>query len=122
MTETPTTPALGSCAALLIGDEIEAWHDGRLIDVGRVSRILPTMGMVWIVCARTGTQKLVDIQTSTVVRVEAAVSRRSRFLADRGSSNAHCVSAGRSETPPPSLSRSCEVLRSVPVCASPNSP
>lgn len=61
-----------SCAALSDGDEIEAWHDGRLLHRGRVNRTLPSMGMFWIVCARTGTRQLVDLEASEVIRVAAA--------------------------------------------------
>jgi hypothetical protein len=58
-----------SCAALSAGDEIEAWHDGRLLHRGRVTRILPSMGMFWILCARTATCKLVDLEASEIIRV-----------------------------------------------------
>jgi len=63
-----------SCEALSPGDVVEAWHDGRLIHSGRVMRILPTMGMFWILCARTGASKLVDLTASDVVRVRPRMS------------------------------------------------
>jgi hypothetical protein len=60
-----------TCEALANGDEIEAWHDGRLLHRGRVSQTLPSMGMFWIVCARTGARKLVDLEASEIIRVSA---------------------------------------------------
>jgi hypothetical protein len=58
-----------TCEALANGDEIEAWHNGRLIHRGRVSQTVPSMGMFWIVCARTGARKLVDLEASEICRV-----------------------------------------------------
>lgn len=58
-----------TCGALTHGDEIEAWHDGRLLHRGRVTQTLPSMGMFWIVCARTGARKLVDLEASEIIRV-----------------------------------------------------
>jgi hypothetical protein len=60
---------IASCEALATGDEIEAWHNSRLLHKGRVSRTLPTMGMFWIICARTGTRKLVDLEATKIIRV-----------------------------------------------------
>ena len=74
-----------SCEALDSGDEIEAWHDGRLWHKGRVSQTVPSMGMFWIVCARTGARKLVDLEASEVIRV---------------SSSSKPVPAGRKQYPP----------------------
>jgi hypothetical protein len=60
-----------TCDALTHGDQIEAWHDGRLLHRGKVSQTLPSMGMFWIVCARTGARKLVDLEASEIIRVAA---------------------------------------------------
>lgn len=60
-----------TCEELTHGDEIEAWHDGRLLHTGRVSQTLPSMGMFWILCARTGARKLVDLEASEIIRVSA---------------------------------------------------
>jgi hypothetical protein len=65
-------PLIRSCEALSPGDVVEAWHDGRLLHSGRVTRILPTMGMFWILCGRTGARKLVDLAASDVVQVRPA--------------------------------------------------
>lgn len=64
--------AIRSCEELANGDEIEAWHEGRFLHRGRVSQVLPSMGMFWIMCARTGARKLVDLEASVVIRVTAA--------------------------------------------------
>lgn len=61
-----------SCEELSFGDEIEAWCFGRLIHQGTVSRTLPSVEMFWIVCARTGTRRLVDMEAAAIIRVAAA--------------------------------------------------
>jgi hypothetical protein len=66
---TAPEPTIRTCDALTNGDHIEAWHDGRLLHRGRVSRTLPTMGMFCIVCARTGVRKLVDLEASEIIRI-----------------------------------------------------
>jgi hypothetical protein len=58
-----------ACEALTHGDDIEAWQAGRLLHRGRVSQTLPSMGMFWIVCARTGARKLVDLEASEIIRI-----------------------------------------------------
>jgi hypothetical protein len=60
-----------TCDELTHGDEIEAWHDGGLLHRGTVSQTLPTMGMFWIVCSRTGARKLVDVEASEIIRISA---------------------------------------------------
>ena len=60
-----------TCDELTHGDEIEAWHGSRLLHRGRVSQTLPSMGMFWIVCARTGALKLVDVEASEIIRISA---------------------------------------------------
>ena len=61
-----------SFAALSIGDDIEAWRDGALLDRGRVSRTLSSVEMVWIVSARTGALKLVDLAAADIIRFSPA--------------------------------------------------
>jgi len=60
-----------TCEELTHGDEIEARHDGKLLHRGTVSQTLPTMGMFWIVCSRTGVRKLVDVEASEIIRTSA---------------------------------------------------
>jgi hypothetical protein len=64
-----------TCEALTHGDDIEAWHDGRLLHRGRVSQTLPSVGMFWIVCARTGARKLVDLEASEIILVSGPSNR-----------------------------------------------
>lgn len=55
--------------ALSAGDEIEAWHNGRLFHRGTVLRVLPSVGLFWIRDRRTGTRRLLDLDALDVVRV-----------------------------------------------------
>lgn len=65
-------PTIRTCDALANGDEIEAWHCGRLLHRGRVIQTLPSIGMFWILCTRTGVRKLVDLEASEIIRVAPA--------------------------------------------------
>ena len=56
-------------AELSIGDDIETWRNGMLLDRGRVSRALSSVDMVWIVSARTGALTLIDMAAADVVRI-----------------------------------------------------
>lgn len=56
-----------SCTELSPGTQIEAWHHGRLIHLGRVSATIPSMGMFWIIDARNGTRKLLDLEALDVI-------------------------------------------------------
>lgn len=47
---------------LAIGDLVEAWHDGRRYNRGKVMRTIPSMGMFWILDSGSGTRKLVDFE------------------------------------------------------------
>ena len=65
-----------TCEELMHGDDIDTWQDGRLLHRGRVSQTLPSMGMFWIVCARTGARKLVELEASAIIRVSALANPR----------------------------------------------
>lgn len=58
-----------SCAELSCGDQIEAWRFGRLLHRGKVSQTLPSVEMFWIICSRTGTRKLVDMEAAAILLV-----------------------------------------------------
>lgn len=60
-----------SVAELAAGDEIEAWHRGRLAHRGRVSRTLEDINLFWIIDARTGARRLLDLEQLSVRRVPA---------------------------------------------------
>lgn len=61
-----------TCAELAAGDEIEAWHNGRLFHRGRVTQTVPLMELFWIVDARTGARKLLDVEALEIIRRRAA--------------------------------------------------
>lgn len=63
-----------SCADLSTGDEIEAWHNGFLFHRGRVTELVPTLGLFWIKDARTGTRRLLDVDALRIVRRQAAAT------------------------------------------------
>jgi hypothetical protein len=57
-------------AQLRIGDQIEAWHRGRLFHRGRVTDVVPHLELFWILDARTGTRKLLDPEALEIRHVE----------------------------------------------------
>lgn len=63
-----------ACVELSQGDEIEAWHDGRLVHRGKVTETVPTLALFWILDARTGTRKLLDMEVLEIVRCAGAAA------------------------------------------------
>lgn len=61
------------CSELSAGEEIEAWHKGRLFHRGRVAETIPSTDLFWIVDSRTGARKLLDVEALDIVRVERVV-------------------------------------------------
>ena len=59
-----------SGAQLAVGDEIEAWHRGRLAHRGTVSSTFRDIDLFWIIDARTGTRRLLDLEQLSVRRVQ----------------------------------------------------
>lgn len=59
-------------AELRIGDQIEAWHRGRLFHKGRVTDVVPALELFWILDARTGARKLLDPEALEIRHVEPA--------------------------------------------------
>ncbi|MDR6555772.1 hypothetical protein J2809_000103 [Arthrobacter pascens] len=60
-----------SLAELAAGDEIEAWHRGRLAYRGRVVSTLADIDLFWIIDARTGARRLLDLEQLSVRRMPA---------------------------------------------------
>ncbi len=60
-----------SSSELSVGDEIEAWHNGKLFHRGRVSQTVASMDLFWIVDGRTGTRRLIDLEALVILRVAA---------------------------------------------------
>ncbi len=58
-----------SCAELTVGQEIEAWHRGRLAHRGTVANTLEDIDLFWIIDARTGARRLLDLEQLSVRRV-----------------------------------------------------
>jgi hypothetical protein len=59
---------------LAVGEEIEAWHKGRLFHRGSVTETIPSTDLFWIVDSRTGARKLLDVEALEIVRVEKTVA------------------------------------------------
>jgi hypothetical protein len=62
-----------TCSELSAGEEVEAWHKGRLFHRGRVAETIPSTDLFWIVDSRTGARKLLDVEALEIVRVEKTV-------------------------------------------------
>ncbi|WP_235500240.1 hypothetical protein [Arthrobacter sp. Leaf69] len=60
-----------SCGELSVGDQIEAWHNGRLFHRGEVVRTVAATDLFWILDERTGTRRLIDSEALVIVRVAA---------------------------------------------------
>ena len=58
-----------SCAELSAGEEIEAWHRGRLAHRGTVASTLEEIDLIWIIDARTGARRLLDLEQLSVRRI-----------------------------------------------------
>ncbi|RNL56362.1 hypothetical protein [Arthrobacter oryzae] len=56
---------------LSVGEEIEAWHRGRLFHRGTVSRTAPSTDLFWITEATTGMRRLIDLEALVILRVPA---------------------------------------------------
>lgn len=63
---------INACTELTVGDEIEAWHNGRLFHRGTVSRTVASTDLFWIRDSRTGTQRLIDFEALAIMRVPAS--------------------------------------------------
>jgi hypothetical protein len=57
-----------SSAELSVGDEIEAWHNGKLFHRGRVNQTVASMDLFWIVDSRTGARRLIDVEALVILR------------------------------------------------------
>lgn len=50
------------------GDNIEAWHNGKLFHQGRVTDVVRSLELIWI-RDMTGQRKLLDPDALTIVRI-----------------------------------------------------
>ena len=60
-----------SSSELSVGDEIEAWHNGKLFHRGRVNQTVASMDLFWIMDSRTGTRRLIDVEALVILRAAA---------------------------------------------------
>jgi hypothetical protein len=58
-----------SLAELAAGEEIEAWHRGRLAHRGKVVSTLDGIDLFWIIDSRTGARRLLDLEQLSVRRL-----------------------------------------------------
>ena len=54
-----------------MGDQIEAWHNGKLFHRGEVIRTVADTDLFWILDESTGTRRLIDTEALVIVRVAA---------------------------------------------------
>lgn len=64
-----------SCEELSVGDQIEAWHNGKLFHRGEVIRTVADTDLFWILDERTGTRRLIDAEVLVVRRVPVRPAR-----------------------------------------------
>ena len=79
-----------SCGELSVGDQIEAWHNGKLFHRGEVIRTVAATDLFWILDERTGTRRLIDAEALVIRRVavpgaRGRLRRSLRFGAGRSS-------------------------------------
>ena len=57
-----------SSSELNVGDQIEAWHNGKLFHRGTVTQTVAAMDLFWILDSRTGTRRLIDVEALVILR------------------------------------------------------
>ena len=57
-----------SSSELNVGDEIEAWHNGKLFHRGTVTQTVTAVDLFWILDSRTGTRRLIDAEALVILR------------------------------------------------------
>ena len=60
-----------------MGDQIEAWHNGKLFHRGEVIRTVADTDLFWILDESTGTRRLIDTEALVIVRVAAPAAKHS---------------------------------------------
>ncbi|WP_255770726.1 hypothetical protein [Pseudarthrobacter sulfonivorans] len=56
-------------APIQVDDYIQAWHNGKLFHQGRVTDVVRSLELIWILDADTGVRKLLDPEALEIVRV-----------------------------------------------------
>lgn len=75
MTDELTGDVVRDLADLAPGDMIEAFHDGRCHNRGKVLQTVPSMAMFWVLDSGSGTRKLVDFETLVIRRISKQETR-----------------------------------------------
>ncbi|MGO4192526.1 hypothetical protein AB4Y67_12740 [Arthrobacter sp. YAF17] len=65
-----------SMGELSVGDQIEAWHNGKLFHRGEVIRTVADTDLFWILDEGTGTRRLIDTEALVIVRVPVPAAGR----------------------------------------------
>lgn len=81
MTEEQASGIVRYLKDLVVGDMIEAWHEGRRYNHGKVLQTVPSMGMFWILETGSGTRKLVDFESLLVRRLSEEDCRNNPSVA-----------------------------------------
>jgi len=81
-----------SSSELNVGDEIEAWHNGKLFHRGTVTQTVKAVDLFWILDSRTGTRRLIDAEALVILRA-----------ADPGMAKAASRAAARTPAPSPHM-------------------
>lgn len=72
-----------SCGELSVGDEIEAWHNGKLFHRGEVIRTVAATDLFWILDERTGARRLIDAEVLVIRRVAVPTAGYRSAATDR---------------------------------------
>lgn len=76
---------------LAVGDIIEAWHEGRRYNHGKVLQTMPSMDMLWILDTGRGIRKFVDFESLLVRRLQVEEPGNNpsvaKLLAGHGAAN-----------------------------------
>ncbi|MCU1511206.1 MAG: hypothetical protein JWO34_1046 [Arthrobacter sp.] len=75
------TRRVHSSSELSVGDEIEAWHNGKLFHRGWVNQTVASMDLFWIVDSRTGARRLIDVEALVILRASAPAETSPRRTA-----------------------------------------
>jgi hypothetical protein len=107
-------------AELSVGDEIEAWHNGKLFHRGCVSQTVASMDLVWIRDARTGARRLIDVEALVILRAcapadtsrPAAATDSAKAAATLGTAGTATATAGTASPATVASAKGCatEVL------------
>ena len=106
-----------SSGDLSVGDQVEAWHNGKLFHRGKVIRTVADTDLFWILDEGTGSRRLIDAEALVIVRVAAP-------RAEYGSEAPHALPApaarnGVSVLPPVKGEASAQPASHVPLFQAP---